>query len=177
VPLLLSRTAEWAAQPLILAALDPGHHGDKPAALDHDILDAAQLLSRYLDGTVEAVHAFFPAALLAATTGMAGMPLAPEFGVTELLEAERARVTTAIREIARAHALDEKATQVLQGSAAEVLPRHAAERRADLLIMGAVSRSRLREVFIGSTAERVLDRLPCDVLVVKSADFREQLPF
>ena len=46
VPLLLSRTAEWSAQPLILAALDPGHHGDKPAALDHDILDAAQLLAR-----------------------------------------------------------------------------------------------------------------------------------
>ena len=43
--------------------------------------------------------------------------------------------------------------------------------------MGAVSRSRLREIFIGSTAERVLDRLPCDVLVISSADFREKLPF
>ena len=43
--------------------------------------------------------------------------------------------------------------------------------------MGAVSRSRLREVFIGSTAERVLDRLPCDVLVIRSADYREKLPF
>ena len=53
----------------------------------------------------------------------------------------------------------------------------AAERRADLMVMGAVSRSRLREIFIGSTAERVLDHLPCDVLVVKAADFRENLPF
>ena len=35
VPLLLSRTADWSAQPRILAALDPGHHGDKPAALEH----------------------------------------------------------------------------------------------------------------------------------------------
>jgi nucleotide-binding universal stress UspA family protein len=40
-----------------------------------------------------------------------------------------------------------------------------------------VSRSRLREVFIGSTAERVLDQLPCDVLVIRSADYREKLPF
>jgi universal stress protein E len=177
VPLLLSRTTEWAAQPLILAALDPGHHGDKPAALDHDILDAAQLLARYLDGTVEAVHAFFPAALLAATTGMAGLPLAPELGVTELLESERARVAAAAREITRAHGLGEKSVRVLQGSAVEVLPRVAAEDQVDLVVMGAVSRSRLREVFIGSTAERVLDRLPCDVLVIRSADYLEKLPF
>jgi universal stress protein E len=43
--------------------------------------------------------------------------------------------------------------------------------------MGAISRSRLRELFIGSTAERILDRLHCDVLVVKPGDFAEDLPF
>ncbi len=177
VPLLLSRTADWPARPLILAALDPGHHGDKPAALDHDILDAAQLLGRQLDGTVEAVHAFFPAALLAATTGLGGVPLAPELGATELLESERKRVSAAAQEIARSHGMTEKSVRVLQGSASEVLPRVTTEDHVDLLVMGAVSRSRLREVFIGSTAERVIDRLPCDVLVVRSADFREKLPF
>ena len=47
----------------------------------------------------------------------------------------------------------------------------------DFVVMGAVSRTRLQEIFIGSTAERVLDRLPCDVLVVKPGDFGERLPF
>jgi universal stress protein E len=177
VPLLLSRTADWPARPRILAALDPGHHGDKPAALDHDILDAAQLLAGKLDGTVEAVHAFFPASLLAATTGFAGVPLAQELSVTDLLESERARVSAAMREITQAHGLGDNSVRVLQGSASEVLPRVAAEDHFDLVVMGAVSRSRLREIFIGSTAERILDRLPCDVLVVRSADFREKLPF
>ncbi len=177
VPLLLSRTADWPAQPRILAALDPGHHGDKPAALDHDILDAALFLARQLDGTVEAVHAFFPAALLAATTGFAGVPLAPDLGVTDLLESERTRVSAAAREIAKAHGMTDQSVRVLQGSATEVLPRVATEDHVDLVVMGAASRSRLREVFIGSTAERVLDRLPCDVLVIRSADFREKLPF
>ena len=46
---------------------------------------------------------------------------------------------------------------------------------ASLLVMGAVSRSRLQEIFLGSTAERVLDRIGCDVLVVKPADFAEKL--
>jgi universal stress protein E len=38
--------------------------------------------------------------------------------------------------------------------------------------MGAVSRSGLKRVFIGNTAERVLDELPCDVLVVKPPSFK-----
>jgi universal stress protein E len=177
VPLLLARTADWAPRPRLLAALDPGHHGDKPAALDHDILDAAQLLARQLDGEVEAVHVFFPAALLAMSAQSAGAALAPGLGVADLIETERARVIAAMREIARAHGLGDDAVQVLQGSAVEALPRITAERQVDILVMGAVSRSRLRELFIGSTAERVLDHLPCDVLVVRSADFRDRLPF
>jgi universal stress protein E len=37
--------------------------------------------------------------------------------------------------------------------------------------MGAVSRSGLKRLFIGNTAERTLDRLDCDVLVVKPQEF------
>ena len=105
------------------------------------------------------------------------MPLAPELGVADLLETERTRLAEAARELAAAHGLGEKDVRVVQGAAAELLPKIAAEGKADLLVMGAVSRSRLREIFIGSTAERVLDHVPCDVLVVKPADFREKLPF
>jgi universal stress protein E len=64
-----------------------------------------------------------------------------------------------------------------QGAATEVLPRMAEQLGAALMVMGAVSRSRLQEVFLGSTAERVLDRIGCDVLVVKPGDFTEKLPF
>ncbi|HEX9207163.1 MAG TPA: universal stress protein [Steroidobacteraceae bacterium] len=176
VPLLLAKR-EWRAQPRIVAALDPGHHADKPAALDGDILDAARLLARTLGGSVEALHAFFPAALLAATTGMAGMPLAPDVIATDVIEVERSRVTQAVHALAATRGLAPEDVRVLQGSAVELLPRHAEEVGADLVVMGAVARTRLQEIFIGSTAERVLDRLPCDVLVVKPGDFRERLPF
>ncbi len=39
--------------------------------------------------------------------------------------------------------------------------------RATLVVMGAVSRSGLERLFVGSTAEHVLDDLACDVLIVK----------
>jgi universal stress protein E len=68
-------------------------------------------------------------------------------------------------------------TLLEQGSAADVIPRVVERLGADVLVMGAVSRSRLQELFVGSTAERVLDRIACDVLVVKPGDFLEKLPF
>ena len=54
------------------------------------------------------------------------------------------------------------------GTAVEVLPRVAAELATDIAVMGAISRSQVQERLIGSTAERTLDRLSCDILVVKT---------
>lgn len=176
-PLLLAKSGEWPDSPCILAALDPGHVGDKPAALDHDILEWSERVADCLGGEVHAVHAFFPAALLAATATLAGMPLASGMTSTEIVESERKRIAGQLADIAGAHQLPAQRVHLEQGAAAEVLPRLANQLHASLVVMGAVSRSRLQEVFLGSTAERVLDRLGCDVLVVKPADFTEKLPF
>ena len=176
-PLLLAKPAEWHESPRFLVALDPGHLGDKPAALDHDILDAAELLSGRLGGELHAVHAYFPAALLAAVTTIAGVPIMTGVSADEIVEAERLRVAEALRQIVGQHALPAERIHLEQGSAVDVLPRAVERLGADVLVMGAVSRSRLQELFVGSTAERVLDRLGCDVLVVKSGDFDEKLPF
>lgn len=43
----------------------------------------------------------------------------------------------------------------------------AQERTADLIIVGSKGRSNLRYVLMGSTAERLLTRLPCSFLVVR----------
>jgi universal stress protein E len=176
-PLLLAKPIEWGETPHIVAALDPEHLGDKPAALDHDILEYAELLARRLDGEVHAVHAFFPAALLAAVSSMAGMPLATGVSAREIVEVERARVGEILAAVVATHGLPPERVRLEQGSAIEVLPRAVERLRADLLVMGAVSRSRMQELFVGSTAERVLDRIGCDVLVVKPGDFAAQLPF
>ena len=177
VPLLLVKPEGWPESPRVLAALDPGHAGDKPAALDHDILDYAALLAERLGGELHAAHAFFPSALLAATGAMAGMPLVAGQSAAEIVEAERTRVGAALEAIVASHDLPPRRVHLEQGAAAELLPRLAERLGAALLVMGAVSRSRLQELFVGSTAERVLDRLPCDVLVVKPGDFVEKLPF
>jgi universal stress protein E len=43
---------------------------------------------------------------------------------------------------------------------------------ASAVVMGAISRSRIDRIMIGSTAERLLDELECDVFIIKP----DQLP-
>jgi universal stress protein E len=176
-PLLLVKATPWPASPRVMAALDPGHLADKPAVLDHDILDGAALLARCLGGELHAVHAFFPDALVAVTTGMAAMPLAASATATEIVDTERHRAEAGLAAVLASYQLPPQRVHVLQGSASEVLPQAAHSQQADIVVMGAVSRSRLEEIFIGSTAERVLDRIACDTLVVKPVRFDQDLPF
>ena len=51
-------------------------------------------------------------------------------------------------------------------------PQLAADVEADVVVMGAVSRNRWKRLFIGATAERTLEHLPCDLLIVKPDWFK-----
>ena len=44
-----------------------------------------------------------------------------------------------------------------------------------MVVMGAISRSGLKRLVIGNIAEQVLDALPCDVLVMKPANFKSRV--
>jgi universal stress protein E len=54
-----------------------------------------------------------------------------------------------------------------EGKPEDTLPTLVREQAASLVVMGAISRGHRPVLLIGSTAENVLDDLPCDILVVK----------
>ncbi len=72
----------------------------------------------------------------------------------------------------RRYSIDPKACHVQAGAPEDLLVEFAAKLKADAVVMGAVSRSGLNRLFIGSTAERVIDHVDCDVIVVKPAGYR-----
>ena len=53
----------------------------------------------------------------------------------------------------------------------DAIEQTAKATRAALVVMGAISRSGLKRLTIGNTAESVLDHVACDLLVVKPKDF------
>jgi universal stress protein E len=113
---------------------------------------------------VHVVHAFLPAV----------QTLPFEAGGLEVAlsgEAQNLHDEVVAREIARLAErvkIPARRRHVQMGDIADVLPKVVRKTRAAVVVMGAVSRSALRRFFIGNAAERVLDELTCDVLVVKN---------
>lgn len=172
-PLWLVKPAELAEPFRIIAAVDPMHEHDKPAALDHAILDQAQQVAGRCKGELHLFHCYDPSpAIAGAATTIATPVSVPANGITEAMEKAH---TEALAEFAAAYELPKAQIHLLRGPARELLPELAAKQRAGLVVMGAVARGAVRRFFIGSTAEQVLDRLPCDVLIVKPEDFVSQL--
>jgi universal stress protein E len=177
-PLLLVKPTHWSGALRTLAAVDPGHASDKPAALDHAICQWAFELAKAMQGQAHAVHMYFPGALLVTTAAATGMPMGVTTGAEqEMIEVERQARLKLVQEVTTQHGIAPEHTRLMLGNAADLLSEEAERVRADIVVMGAVSRSRLQRVFIGHTAERVLDHLPCDVLVVKPLEFASDLPF
>jgi universal stress protein E len=167
VPLLLTKVKTWDSPLMLIAAVDPGHVNDPSAALDHRILDVTASMAKQFHAEVHAIHAYFPSTIATAGGGV----------TAEALAAEKELRRSQIKQLTDEYGVADANLHVAAGVAAEYLPRMAEECRADIVVMGAISRSGLKGVFIGSTAERVLETLPCDVLVVKSPDFAQILPF
>ena len=162
VPLLLVKEPARLAGARILACVDPMHTHDKPAALDHQLLRSAALLAHGLQGELHALDVFaIPAPV--AVVGDAYIASAAMPPVEDSVAAAR----QAFEDLVRAHGIPPARTHFQIGTPARDIVAQAREMEAGLVVMGAVSRRRLERWFVGSTAETVLDRLPCNAWVEK----------
>ena len=171
VPVLLVKSNRGYRRPRILAAIDPLHRYSKPSGLDQNILREAQTLGSALGSAIDVVYAYRP------------QPLAPHGTAVSVSRAAKT-IEARARAAARA-ALD----RALRHSAVSAARRHVVEahpvdaitgaaRRlpAAIVVMGAISRRGLKRLFIGNSAEQLLDELPCDLLVVKPSRFVTGVP-
>lgn len=150
VPLLLVKKQVWSESPVVLAAVDPVHSHNKPVALDNRIMQAAQRLRDSVGGTLHVLHAYAEAA----------RPFAP----AGLIQTEHRK---ALDELLSAYPVTDEQLHFIDETPIVALEKTAAALSADVVVMGAISRSRLSEMLIGSTAEMVLDFMDTDILVIK----------
>jgi universal stress protein E len=171
VPVLLVKTAKKYRRPRILAAVDPSHAFSKPLKLDREILGGASVLARALHGQLHAVNAFDPLPI-----GMLPTDLALT-GLTQTVEAtaeKRARQT--LDRTLRGTNIPQARRHMVARHPIDAIEDVSDEIEADVVVMGAISRSGLKRLAVGNTAERVLDHLKCDVLIVKPRHFANRVP-
>lgn len=150
VPLLLVKDQDWGDDIVLMAAVDPLHSHNKPLQLDADLIAAAQTIAGITDGDAHIVHAYAESA----------RPFAPAGKIKEEHE-------SAFNELMADYDFDDAHKHLIDQSPIDALQNYGEEINSDLVIMGAISRSRIREALVGSTAESVLDYIKTDILIIK----------
>lgn len=165
---LLVRADHPQAFAKFVAALDFSEHSARVAAAAFDLAAAGGTAAAEVDllhvwndpGSMLPVMGPFGESGL--SLSQAAMPPREELleSVNQSLHAHAAAAPAGLKvhEIALEHR-----------KAAEGIAEHARTADADLVVIGSLGRTNLRYLLLGSTAERVLSRVPCSVLVVRPA--------
>jgi universal stress protein E len=166
VPVLLIKNRRPYRHPVILAAIDPMHAFAKPGNLDARILEAGALVKNAMRGSLHVMHAYYPAPIGATPIEILNPAVA-----TELQEKAESQARKGFERALRRQRIPPARQHLVLKHPFDAIEDVARRTRTDILVMGAISRSGLRRIFIGNTAERVLDAVGCDVLIVKPRVF------
>jgi len=165
VPVLLVKKGGLYRRSKVLAAVEPTHSYAKPSNLDDEILRYGATVAGALHGALHAVHAYNP--LLVGTTPNELVAN----GIAKAQAAAAANAHAALDPKLNLIGIAKARRHIVAGFAIDVILNVAREIHAEVVVMGAVSRSGLKRLFIGNTAERMLDRITCDILIVKPRQF------
>jgi len=165
-PLWLVKPKHIREQPVIIAAVDPTHQHDKPAALDRAIILMAKSIAGPLGGDVHLLHTYERLVGIGSEVNKTFKSI--KLSIDEVDTRMKKQHRKALDALAERNGIDKIHTHQLPGRTRELLPTFARSKKADLVVMGALARWGIKRMVIGSTAERVLDHLPCDVLIVRA---------
>jgi len=169
MPLWLVSPKDIMNEPQIIASIDPLNEHDKPAALDDQILVISNSLAKDLKGAAHAFHAYDSRVAISTATANAYIPVS--LPMDEIDAQVRQQHSNRFDEIVGFHNIPAERAHLVSGLTHEELPELATKLEAAVVVMGAVSRNKLKRLFIGATAERTLPHLQCDLLILKPNPF------
>ena len=164
-PLLLVKNhAPWQT-PVIYSAVNPINNKD--IKLDADIVRFGEFLESSMTAKHNVIHACEPLTVSYVGVSTMGYAVTLNEQYDELLAMHR----KCLNKLAEDENINREKIVFTEGSVVRMLPKLVDDNNVDLVIMGSTSKSRIAQVFIGSTAEAVLDDIDCDVLVLKPSTF------
>jgi universal stress protein E len=164
-PLWLVKTRKWNETPLIIASVDPTHRHDKDHSVDQLIVDVGKSLAAKCEGKLMLLHTYERLVEIGRHAMMSLKPV--RLPVEDLDQEIRKEHRQKLGALAAGSSIPDDDVHQLPGRTRDILPAFVREYDADLVVMGALARTGLKRRVLGSTAEQVLDNLPCDILIVR----------
>jgi universal stress protein E len=157
-PLLLVGPRTWPEAPRVAAAVDAGMAAEHPLPLDSTLVEEARGFASALGGSLEIFH------VLQTPPHLPGERVS-----TEQREDFHAQGRLAAQRLARrANAAN---VRFAAGRVTEALVALVTQHAPSILAMGAVARPRWVHSAASGTAAQMLERVDCDLLVVKPPGF------
>ncbi|HEY9201609.1 MAG TPA: universal stress protein [Gammaproteobacteria bacterium] len=178
-PVWLSRPDDKPSYKHILAAVDfnPDNLSDTvEQSLNQQIIELASSLALSDLASLHLVHVWDALAEMTVRTWADK----PDAASMAYVAGERSRHENAfnrlrdqLRDQIGKEAYDHLSPQfhLCRGAASTVIPEMAKQLQTDLVVMGTVARTGISGLFIGNTAETILEQLQCSVLAVKPHGF------
>jgi len=164
-PVWFVKDREWQDKPVFVAAVDPTHEHDPSATVDREIVAAGKALACRFDGKLLLLHTYQSLSEIGSRATWTLRPI--ELPIDAIDERVRESHRIQLDEFAKSNGLSLNNVYQLPGRSREILPAFARTHGADVIVMGAMARSDKNRRTLGSTAEQVLDHLPCDIFLVR----------
>lgn len=146
----------------VLSCVNVSTEDENHRLLNDQIIKKSQFISQTapFEGQVELVNAY-PATPANITIEL------PDFDSHAYSDSVRCHHLLEMKHLRQAHGFSDERTHVYEGLPEEVIPRVATDLDARLVVLGTTGRTGLSAIFIGNTAEHIIDRLNCDLLALK----------
>ena len=154
------KNSAWPKNASILASVHVGSENHNHLGLNDAMVEQMNSLTERLGAQPYLVNAY-PVTPANITIEL------PEFDPSTYTNAVRGHHLTAMKALRQKHGYDESKTVVEQGLPEDVIPEVAQRLNAAMVVVGTTGRTGLSAVFIGNTAEHIIDNINCDVLALK----------
>lgn len=159
-PVLLVKERDWPMGGNVLAAVNCATDDQAQVALNNKVIGESAEVARLLTAELHLVNAY------PITPVNMALEL-PDFDPNAYNAAVKRHHEKAMFEYAERFNLDHGVLHLEEGLAEEVIPHCADTINASLVILGTVGRTGLSAALLGNTAEQVVDKLSCDILVLR----------
>jgi nucleotide-binding universal stress UspA family protein len=148
------------------------------AALNRRVVEAACLIAGGPEAEVIVLHAWdaIGEGMVWAFSGGSGARLTADRYVNEILEARHQAMGRFLEQVwADISPRPRLIPRLARGTPEAVIHDQSRQVAADVVVMGTVARTGLSGVFIGNTAENIINSLECPILAVKPEGFESPL--
>ena len=169
-PVWMIKDTDGTTASNILVAVDPDPQDETRQQLSTTVMEIATSLSAIDKAHLHILNVWRLQEEMALRSGRFTLS---EVKLDSILEHERkesrARSDDLIKALPKAR--EPTTIQHIKGLPGDVIPRYAAEHAIDTIVMGTVGRTGISGLFIGNTAESILNAVNCSVIAVKPPGF------